>query len=191
MRIFSKIYNRVMVWAQHRHATKYLMGLSFTEASFFPIPPDVMLAPMALAKPDRAWTYAGLTTLSSVLGGLFGYLIGMFFIAMVLRLIQKFGYFESYQYVQQLFNNYGFVAIFVGGFTPIPYKIFTIAAGATHMNIFTFTFASIVGRGARYFLVAGLMYWGGERMEGLLRRYVDIIGWVVLALIVPAIYFLR
>jgi len=191
MRIFSKIYSRVMVWAQHRHATKYLMGLSFSEASFFPIPPDVMLAPMALARPDRAWSYAGIATLSSTLGGLFGYLIGMFFITIVMPYIQKFGYFESYQYVQDLFHNYGFAAIFIGGFTPIPYKIFTITAGATHMNIFTFTLASFIGRGARYYLVAGLMFWGGERMESMLRKYVDIIGWAVLALIIPVFYFLH
>ena len=95
MRIFSKVYNRVMVWAQHRHALKYLIGLSFSEASFFPIPPDVMLAPMSLAKPDRAWYYAGMTTVSSTLGGLFGYLLGMFFITLLLPLIHEYGYFDN------------------------------------------------------------------------------------------------
>ena len=189
--MFSKVYNRVMIWAQHRHAIKYLIALSFSEASFFPIPPDVMLAPMSLAKPDRAWYYAGMTTVFSTLGGLFGYIIGMFFITIVMPYIQQFGYYDSYLYVHEKFNRYEFLAIFIGGFTPIPYKIFTIAAGATHLNILKFVFASLIGRGARYYLVAGFMFWGGEKMEGLLRRYVNIIGWGVLALCIPLFYILR
>jgi len=191
MRIFSKIYKRMMVYAEHRHATKYLMGLSFSEATFFPIPPDVMLAPMALARPHRAWSYAGLTTLSSTLGGLFGYLLGMFFISFLLPYIHQLGYFKNYLYVQEQLHQYGFFAILVGAFTPIPYKIFTLAAGATHMSLLKFVFASLIGRGSRYFLVSGLMVWGGERMERTLRQYVDWIGWGIVVLCIPVIYFLR
>jgi membrane protein YqaA with SNARE-associated domain len=173
-----------MVWATHRHAPWYLGALSFAESSFFPIPPDVMLAPMSLAQPARAWYFAALTTATSVLGGLFGYLIGVLAIEAVLPLITQAGYGEAYRQVVDWFGAWGFWAIFMAGFSPIPYKLFTIAAGASAMALLPFALASLIGRGARFFLVAGLMRWGGAPMERLLRKYIDRIGWVMLALAV-------
>jgi membrane protein YqaA with SNARE-associated domain len=182
MRLFSALYNLVMRWAKHRHAPYYLACLSFTESSFFPIPPDVMLAPMALARPQRAWWYAFLTTITSTLGGLFGYLIGLFFIALIYPYLQHLGYQPAYDRIQQWFNAWGFWIIFIAGFSPVPYKLFTIAAGALHIHLISFIIASFIGRGSRFFLVAGLMLWGGEPMERLLKRYIDILGWATIGL---------
>lgn len=179
-----------MEWVQHPHAQYYLMGLSFTEASFFPIPPDVMLAPMALSRPERAWWYALITTIASTLGGLFGYILGMFFWVLMQPFIVKLGYFSAYENVQVWFQDWGFWALIVAGFTPIPYKLFTIAAGAMHMAIIPFVFAAFLGRAGRFFLVATLMRFGGAKMEAALRRYVDVIGWTVLVLVAVVVILL-
>jgi membrane protein YqaA with SNARE-associated domain len=184
MKIFSPIYNKMMQWAQHPHAEYYLGILSFAESSFFPIPPDVMLAPMVLANPKKGWWLALLTTVTSTLGGLFGYIIGMFFFALVHPLLVKFGYWHLYLQVHEWFNHWGFWIIFVAGFSPLPYKVFTIAAGTLHIAILPFTIASFIGRGSRFFLVAWLMKLGGEKMEGMLRRYIDTIGWATVFVIV-------
>jgi len=188
MSIFSSLYDRVMAWSRHRHAPWYLGGLSFAESSFFPIPPDVMLAPMSMTKPRRAWWFAGLTTVTSVLGGLLGYLIGHFAFELITPLVAEGGrYAESFAKAEAWFRAWGVWAIFIAGFSPIPYKIFTISAGVLHMALIPFLIASAVGRGARFFLVAALMAWGGERMESTLRTYVDRIGWIMVLLIVLAI----
>lgn len=176
-----------MSWAQHRHAQWYLAGLSFAESSFFPVPPDVMLAPMALADTRKAWRYALLTTVASVLGGVAGYLLGYFAFELVEPWIQATGYGDKYKQAVAWFEDWGIWVIFIAGFSPIPYKLFTISAGVTAMAFVPFVLASLVGRGARFFLLAALMVWGGTRMEQLLRRYVDVFGWLLVALIVVAI----
>jgi len=180
MKLFSALYTRVMRWSAHPRAPRYLATLSFAESSFFPIPPDVMLAPMALARRDRAWYYALLTTLASVAGGAAGYLIGYFAFELVEPIIREAGYWERYERAREWFDAWGFWAIFLAGFSPIPYKLFTISAGVIAMNFPLFLLASLIGRGARFFLVAGLMVWGGEPMERNLRLYIDRIGWVVI-----------
>ena len=174
-----------MVWVGHRHAPWYLGVLSFAESSFFPIPPDVMLAPMALAKPEHAWRFALLTTLTSVLGGILGYIIGLFLFELVEPLLHQLGYWDGYLAAKMWFDEWGFWAIFLAGFSPIPYKVFTIAAGTISMALLPFVLASVIGRGARFFLVAGLMRWGGARMEQVIQANVDRLGWltVVLALV--------
>jgi membrane protein YqaA with SNARE-associated domain len=184
MRVFSLMYDRVMLWSRHPHASWYLGGLSFAESSFFPIPPDVMLAPMSLAQPKKAWRFALVTTLASAIGGLFGYLIGTFAFELIEPLVGVGGrYHESFMHGEEWFQRWGVWAVFLAGFSPIPYKIFTITAGVLSMALIPFFIASVVGRGARFFLVAALMAWGGEPMERKLRQYVDTIGWVMLALI--------
>lgn len=191
MKLFSKLYERVMRWAEHRHAPRYLAGLSFAESSFFPIPPDVMLAPMALAQPKRAWYFAALTTVTSVLGGIAGYLIGMFAFELIEPLLHSAGYWGKYELAQQWFEEWGLWVIFIAGFSPVPYKIFTITAGVISMSFLPFVLASAIGRGARFFLVAGLMVWGGEKMEAALRRYVDLLGWLVVVLLIVGYLLLR
>lgn len=184
MKLFSPLYRRAMTWSRHPHAPWYLGSLSFAESSFFPVPPDVMLAPMALANPSRWWWLALITTLTSVAGGVAGYLIGYFAMDAILPWLQESRYWPAYQTAVDWFGKWGFWAVFVAGFSPIPYKVFTIAAGALSMALFPFVLASIIGRGLRFFLVAGLMAWGGAKMEEALHRYIDRLGWATVALVV-------
>jgi len=184
MKIFAPMYDKVLSWAGHQHAPWYLGGLSFAESSFFPIPPDVMLAPMSLAKPKSAWTYAFITTLASVLGGILGYLIGYFAFEAIEPWIYEIGYGESFERAQEWFEHWGVWVVFLAGFTPIPYKLFTISAGALAMSFIPFILASFIGRGARFFLVAGLVRWLGPMIEDKLRHYIEVIGWVVAVAVV-------
>lgn len=190
MRIFSPLYERAMRWARHPKAPWYLGGLSFAESSFFPIPPDVMLAPMSLAQPKRAIQFATLTTLASVIGGMLGYLIGMFAFDLIEPALQGTSYFDKYLEVRHWFDEWGVLAIFIAGFSPVPYKVFTITAGVMSMSFLPFVLASFVGRGARFYLVSMLMAWGGEAMESKLKHWVDWLGWltVLLVLIIVAAY---
>ena len=185
--MFKKLYDQAIKWSKHRHATKYLATLSFAESSFFPVPPDVMLAPMVLAEQTKAWRLALITTIASVLGGMFGYAIGFFAFDMILPWLEGSHYWEKYQLAEQWFKDWGFWAIFIAGFSPIPYKVFTIAAGALSMTFLPFVLASFVGRGARFFLVAGLLAWGGAPFEAKLRQYMDIIGWALVFIVAVGI----
>jgi membrane protein YqaA with SNARE-associated domain len=186
MRLFGPLYDRVLGWAAHPRARWYLGGLSFAESSFFPIPPDVMLAPMALARPVDAWRLALLTTLTSVAGGVLGYLIGYFALDLVEPWLMSAGYWDGYLQVRGWFQTWGFWAVLAAGFSPIPYKLFTIAAGALGMFLPVFVLASIIGRGGRFFLVAGLIRWGGAPMEARLRRNVEFLGWLFVGLLLLA-----
>lgn len=184
MGVFASLYERVLRWSAHPYAERYLAGVSFAESSFFPVPPDVLLAPMTLAQPARWWRFALVTTLASVLGGLAGYLIGRLALDAVTPLLQSAGYWDGFLTARSWFDRYGFWAVFIAGFTPIPYKVFTIAAGAVHMALLPFVLGSAIGRAGRFFLVAGLVRWGGPRVEQHLRRWVDGIGWATLVLLV-------
>jgi membrane protein YqaA with SNARE-associated domain len=191
MKIFSKLMDRVLIWSKHPKAPWFLGGLSFAESSFFPIPPDVMLMPMVMAQPKKAWRLATITTLTSVAGGLLGFMIGVWFIDAIIPFLKDFGYWDAYLRAQAWFAEWGFWAVLAAGFSPIPYKVFTIAAGAMSMAVAPFALASLVGRASRFFLVAALLYWGGESFETTMRRYVDVIGWVVVALIIIGYFLLR
>ncbi|MEA1888844.1 MAG: YqaA family protein [Pseudomonadota bacterium] len=187
MAIFGSIYNRVIGWARHRHASYYLTGTSVAESSFFPVPVDVLLAPMVLARRDKAWWYAMLATAGSVAGAVIGYYIGLFLFDQVAQPIIEFYHFqEKFIYVQTLFEKYGVWIIFIAGFSPIPYKIFTISAGVVGMPLLPFILTSIVARGARFFLVAGLIYAGGDKIEDVLKKRVEQIGWATVVIIVLA-----
>jgi len=181
---FERCYESMLLWAQHRHAVKYLFILSFAESSFFPLPPDVMLAPMTLSQPKRALFFALLTTVASVLGGVLGYMIGLYAIDWVMPWLQNSVYGASFIRVQSWFEQWGVWAVFLAGFSPIPYKVFTIASGAFGLVFLPFVVASILGRGARFFLVAGLIGWGGERLDRLIRQYMNTLGWLMVCLVV-------
>lgn len=181
--MFSYLYKKVMAWSRHRYALAFLSVLSFAESSFFPIPPDVLLAPMALSNPKRAFWYALVATVGSVLGGMFGYLIGHFGFDLIEPWLHQFHYWEKYLLAKSWFNEWGFWAVFVAGFSPIPYKVFTIAAGTLSMPVLPFILASFVGRGARFFLVSGLLAFGGERLESMLHVYVNRIGWATVGVV--------
>lgn len=191
MKLFGPLYARVMAWSTHRRAPALLGGLSFAESSFFPIPPDVMLMPMALANPQRAWFLAALTTVTSVLGGLLGYLIGAFFFDAIQPWLSTTHYWTAFEKTEQAFAQYGFWFVLVAGFSPIPYKVFTIASGALGMPLLPFVLGSIVGRGGRFFLVAGLIRAGGEKAAAHIERNVEFLGWIVVALVVVAGIYLK
>lgn len=192
MRVFEACYDLALKWSRHPNASKYLAGLSFSESVFFPVPPDVMLAPMSLAKPSRAWHFAFITTLASVLGGVAGYLLGLYgFECWLAPVIESAGYSSKLERAIGWFEEYGVWIVFLAGFSPIPYKIFTISAGFLHMAFLPFLLASAVGRGARFFIVAGLLKMGGPAMEVKLRSYVERLGWSVVILAVIAYFTLR
>jgi membrane protein YqaA with SNARE-associated domain len=187
--MFLKLYDRVIALAAHRRAPAFLATLSFTESSFFPVPPDVMLMPMCLARPKKSWSYAALCTLFSVLGGMAGYLIGKLAFGWIEPWLMESHYAGTFTSAVEAFETWGFWYILLAGFTPIPYKVFTISAGVVGMPWLAFIGGSVVGRGGRFFLVAALIRLGGEKLAASMRKYIDIIGWVmiVLAVVVLAV----
>ena len=192
MKLFSALYDWTMKWAKHRLAPHILAALTFAESVFFPIPPDVLLAPMVLAKPKRAWRYATITTTASVLGGIAGYALGFYmFDAWVQPLIAEFGYQARFDRAVAWFEEWGVWVVFLAGFSPVPYKLFTVSAGFLNMMFIPFLIASTIGRGMRFYLVAGLIKLGGEGMEKALRKWVDVIGWGLVVLIIIVYLMLR
>jgi membrane protein YqaA with SNARE-associated domain len=181
--ILSSTYFKMIEWSRHRYATKYLAAVSFMESSFFPIPPDVMLLPMVLGKPVKAYYYAFIATVFSILGGILGYAIGYFaFEAIGIVIIDYFGIQDAFLTVKEWFKSYGFYAVLLAGVTPIPYKLFTITAGLVAMNFPAFFIASIFGRGMRFFLVAIIMKKFGHKFETVVVKYLDRAGWIILAI---------
>lgn len=188
---FARLYAWMERLARHPRAPWWLAGVSAAESSFFPIPPDVMLIPMVLERPPAWLRLATITTLASVVGGVGGWLIGHFLIEQTLPLIERLGYLPAYQSTRTFFAEYGFWALIIKGLTPIPYKIFTITAGAADMSLLPFIGASLIGRGMRFYLLAGAMRLAGPAIEPILKRYIDIVGWVVIALIVSGVVWLQ
>jgi len=192
MKIFGPIYDKALLWAGHHHAEKYLGALSFVESCVLPgPPPDVMLAPMALAKPKLAWRFALITTILSVMGGLLGYAIGSLAFDLIQPTLQASHYWTHFETATNWFNEWGIWVVLLAGFTPIPYKIFTIAAGVVSMSLIPFILMSLLGRGARFFIVSGLMVWGGKKMEHKVRQSIEYLGWAVIILAVIAYIILR
>ncbi|NRA72356.1 MAG: DedA family protein [Gammaproteobacteria bacterium] len=190
MKIFTPLYDWAMKAARHQRSAYYLSTMSFAESVFFPVPVDVMLAPMALARPHKAWHYAFLATVFSVMGGAVGYFLGLLaYDSMIIPAIEAMGYQEKFEVTKQWFSEKGIWVMFIASFTPIPYKVATITAGVLHMAFLPFMVVSLIGRGLRFFLVASLMKWGGATMEKNLRKWIDTIGWTVVLLIVAALIY--
>ena len=183
-------YDYILRLASHAKATYYLFLLSVAESSFFPIPPDVMLLPMCLAQPNRVWRLAGITTIGSVLGGVIGYAIGAYAFGFIEPVLADSGYMDSYLHAVRWFEEWGFWAIFVAGFSPIPYKVFTIAGGAMGMALLPFVVASFIGRGARFYLLALLIRFFGNTADSLVRKHMDRIGWMMVGMILIGIIVL-
>jgi membrane protein YqaA with SNARE-associated domain len=181
--MFRKLYAWVMGLAASRRAPIFLAIISFAESSFFPIPPDVMLAPMVLAKPKRAFLYAGICTVASVIGGLLGYAIGVFLQPVGESILRVFGHPGGVEEFHRWFEQWGLWVILIKGLTPIPYKLVTISAGIARFDLLTFVWASILTRGARFFIVATILKFFGPAMlkefEKRLNLYA-VIGLVVL-----------
>lgn len=186
MKLFGAIYDKTMAWSTHKFAAGWLSLVSFIEAIFFPIPPDVMLIPMAMSKPQQATRYAIYTTLASVLGGMIGYGIGYFAFDWVQTLIADWGMQTNFDKIMRWFDIWGVAIVFLAGFSPIPYKLFTISAGVMQMAFFPFAITAAISRFARFFLVAKLSAWGGEKYADKIRRSIELIGWGTVALAVLA-----
>lgn len=192
MKFFTSIYDWTLKWAEHKFAPRILALITFAESIFFPIPPDVLLAPMVLAKPNDAWRLASLTTISSIIGGSIGYILGyMMFEPWIQPLIIEFGYQQRFDTAINWFNEWGVWVVFIAGFSPIPYKLFTVSAGFLQMAFLPFLLASAIGRGMRFFLVSGLIKWGGSTMEKNLRKWIDVLGWAFVALIIIVYLLLK
>jgi membrane protein YqaA with SNARE-associated domain len=189
--MFRKMYDWVMGLARSRHAPASLAVISFAESSFFPIPPDVMLAPMVLARRDKAFLYAGICTIASVFGGMLGYAIGVFLEPVGMFILSLFGHPEGKAEFQEWFDKWGLGVILVKGLTPIPYKLVTITAGFARFDLFTFVWASIVTRGARFFIVAAILKYFGEAMLMEFERRMNLYSVLLLVLIVGGIVALK
>jgi membrane protein YqaA with SNARE-associated domain len=174
--MMRRAYDWTMRTAAHEKAPHALFWVSFAESSFFPIPPDVMLIPMVLAQRAKAWLYACIATVASVLGGIAGYAIGYFLYETLGRwLIAAYGLGPQFEAYRAAYNEWGLWIILIKGMTPIPYKIVTIASGAAAFDFWVFLAASIVTRGARFFLVAGLLYWLGEPIREFIERRLTLV----------------
>lgn len=182
--IFAGLYNKTMFLAGHRHAEKYLAFISFIESIFFPIPTALMLAPMSVAKPDRAVRLAIIATVTSVAGGVLGYFVGAFAIELVEPVLVQVGYIDKYHLAVSWFQQWGFWAVMVAGFSPIPFKLFTLSAGALNMALIPFVFAALLGRAAHFFMVSLLMAWAGPKLEPSVRKYIEWLGWLSVVLLI-------
>lgn len=192
----DKTRDRIQKWAvEHansKHVTLWLSLMSFSEASFFPIPPDVLLIAILLANKAKKWFYyASITAVFSVLGGVFGYFIGQFFFDVFgSSIISFYGLEKEFVNLKNVFNEAAFWTIFTAAFTPIPYKIFTIAAGLFNINFPLFILASLLGRGIRFFIIAGILRAHGTKISSVLYRYFNIFSLVFVVVLIVSGYFL-
>jgi membrane protein YqaA with SNARE-associated domain len=183
--VLRQIYEWTLSLAASRHALWALAVVSFVESSFFPIPPDALLVPMIIADRRRAWLYATVATVSSVLGGFFGYAIGYFaFDTIGEPLLRFYGVTEQYLGLQHLYDRWGAWLIVIKGATPIPYKLVTIASGAFHFDLLTFTVASVISRGIRFFLIAALLWRFGAPIRDFIEKRLTLVFSVSVAALV-------
>ena len=174
--MLRRLYDWTLSLARHRHAMPALAGVSFVESSVFPIPPDVLLIPMVLAEPEKAFRIAAVCTAASVLGGLLGYAIGVFlFEELGKPLLEFYGYGTKFAEFQGKYHDWGAWVVFIAGVTPFPYKVITILSGVTALDIFIFTVASVVARGLRFFVVAGLLWRYGEPIQAFIEKRLSLL----------------
>ncbi len=190
--MFERLYARTMELAASRHAVWWLLALAVAEASFFPVPVEALLLPMMFATPSRAWFLALLATIGTVVGGVTGYAIGLFLHdAIAWPVLEFYGYAEVYAEYATLYNVWGAWIVFAGGFTPIPYKVVTIASGAMHLDIWVFVAASAVSRGLRFAIEAALLSWFAVPVRGLVERHLTLAGLAMLAALVAGFVAIR
>lgn len=198
MKVFKPLYEKAMAWAQHRHAERILAVLSFFEAIIFPVMPEVMLAPMTLARPKRWWRYATVSLVFSLLGAVVGYALGHFAFEALRPLLESLGWLPKLDELvaklrvdvaQSPWKAFGLLVL--AGFTPVPLKIFTWASGIVGVPMPAFLASMFVGRGKRVFLLCGLIRLGGPRAEAALHRYIEWIGWVAVVVLAGLIVWLK
>ncbi|PIE45445.1 MAG: hypothetical protein CSA45_02485 [Gammaproteobacteria bacterium] len=181
--MFRQLYDQTISLSQHRLAERWLAFIGFIESIIFPVPADVMLAPMCLSRPDKAYRYAAILSVASVSGGVLGYSLGYFFYEQAGQLIASLGKAESFEQFRQTFNDWGIALVFVSGFSPFPYKIATIGSGLIPIAFPFFFIGSALSRPLRFFLLAWAIKKGGERLSQTIRRYIEWLGWICLILV--------
>ncbi len=192
MRSLRALYDWVLSWADSRYGVPALIVLSSTESIFFPIPPDPLLIALSLSRPRKAFLYAALCSASSVLGGVLGYFIGFYLLKSIGDpIIALYGVAEKYQIVQEYYRAYDAWAIGIAGFTPIPYKVFTISAGAFHINFLVFLIASILSRSTRFFIEAALIHRFGPSIKSFIERYFNLLTMVFIVLLVVGFFLFK
>ncbi|MBT4259805.1 MAG: DedA family protein [Nitrospina sp.] len=192
MALIRKLYDWVLQWASTPYALPVLFIVSFVESSFFPIPPDILLIAMVVAAPAGWFRFALVCSIGSVLGGMFGYLIGYQFMEIIGNRIVEFYHFqEKWDKIGLLYDKYNAWAVAAAGFSPLPYKVFTLAAGAFEINFLTFVLASAVSRAARFFLVAALIYKFGPPFKILIEKYFNTFTIIFMILLVLGFFILK
>jgi len=190
--MLKNLYKWVLKWADTPYGGWALFIFAFSESSFFPIPPDVLLIALAVGKPKKALTFALICSIGSVLGGILGYLIGWQFMAVVgHKIIAFYGLTEKVATIASLYNQYNAWAVGIAGFTPIPYKVFTITAGAFKINFLIFVLASTVSRSARFFLVGGLIFMFGPRIQVFIDTYFNILAIAFTVLLIASFFLIK
>ncbi|MCH8004420.1 MAG: DedA family protein [Nanoarchaeota archaeon] len=180
-----RLYDWVLSWAHKKYSSAALFVLAFSESSFFPVPPDVLQIALSVSKPKKSFFYALIASIGSVLGGILGYFIGLFLFDTIGSLIiNSLGYQAQFNSVGDLYKSYAFLAILVSAFTPIPYKVFTIAAGFWQVGLLPLIAASIIGRSARFFLVATLIHFFGPKIKEFIDKYFNLLTMIFIILLI-------
>jgi membrane protein YqaA with SNARE-associated domain len=191
-RQIRRLYQWVTGWAQTRQATKALAAVAFAESSFFPIPPDPLLITMTTVYPHKYLRFAAICTAGSILGGIFGYLLGVgLFETIGQPIINAYHLQSEFVALGRRYDENAFLTVFTAAFTPIPYKLITIAAGVFKVSFFDFVIASILGRGTRFFLVASLMHHFGKRYKDKIEQYIDLLSLAFVALLILGVMALK
>jgi len=192
VKIFSKLYQTTLDWAQSKYAIYWLALISFVESFILPYPPpDALLAPMVLRKPNSAYRFALICTVLSVLGGVAGYFLGALLIDTIQPLLVKLHYVDKLDAIKQWFEEYGIWIVAIAGFSPMPYKIFTIGAGISNMVLLPFILISFLARGARFFLVAFLIKKFGNTCDVWLKKYIDRLGYLLIVIIALGVWYVK
>ncbi|MFC1488458.1 YqaA family protein [Thermodesulfobacteriota bacterium] len=190
--MLRRLYDWVLHWAETPYGAWALFLLAFCESSFFPIPPDILLIALAVSIPKKSFRYALICSAGSVLGGCFGYLIGWQFMSGIgEQIINLYGLTDKFEYIQTLYTRYDAWAIGIAGFTPIPYKVFTISAGAFNINFSVFIIVSIISRSARFFLVGGLIYIFGPSIRTFIDKYFNVLASAFVILLVAGFVIIK
>ncbi|MBA3018995.1 MAG: DedA family protein [Proteobacteria bacterium] len=190
--MLRRLYSWVLHWAETPYGTWALFLLAFCESSFFPIPPDILLIALSVSIPKKSFKYAAVCTAGSLMGGCLGYLIGwQFMVSIGEKIIQFYGLTHKMQYIKDIYMQYDAWAIGIAGFTPIPYKVFTISAGAFEINFTVFIIASAVSRAARFFLVGGLIYIFGPKIQAFIDKYLNVLAIAFVVLLVAGFAIIK
>ncbi len=180
-----RIYDHTLNLASRKNALTWLFVISFIESSFFPIPPDIMIIPMVLATPKEAYKIAGVATVASVLGGYFGYFIGVYGFELIARpLLEFYGYMKQFGEFENYYHEYGAWIVFGAGITPFPYKIITIASGVVRLDLVVFTIASVIARGMRFYFIAWLLKRFGDPMKVFIEKNLNLLSILFLLLLI-------